>query len=153
MYLKVLMQTGIKVIQKLNKNRIKWIGLQEIIPHDAKTINEDENQLNACITTMQQNIASLNNSQEYLDYCYLSEDDIRMMCESNDEALLVVTAPISTQINIEERDGNFVISLSGESEDITTRLIEKEHHTFEPVAPKLEDIQNLSNTTAVFGKS
>jgi hypothetical protein len=123
------------------------------MPHDVKAINEEEIQLDQYIATMQEQLTKLNNSQDYLDYCYITEEDIKLMSDSSDEALLVIRAPVGTLINVDEKDENYIITLNGDSEEITTQLVEKEHHIMEIVSPKIEDIQNISNLAVMFGKS
>jgi prefoldin subunit 5 len=154
MCLKVHTQLGINVIQKLNKNRIKWLGLQDTTPPEVKTLNEEENQLEQHIATMQGLLTQLNTSKEYLDYGYITEEDIKLLNESNpDDALLVVHAPVGTQINIDEKDDNYIVTLNTDTEEIKTHLIEKDINSAEEVDPKLEDLQRLSNISAMYGKS
>jgi hypothetical protein len=151
---KVHAQTGINVIQKLNKNRIKWIGLQDATPPEVKTLNEEENQLEQHIATMQALLTQLNTSKEYLDHGYITEEDIKMLNESSpDDALLVVHAPVGTQINIDEKDDNYIVTLNTDTEEIKTHIIETGIQTTEEVDPKLDDLQRLSNISAMYGKS
>ena len=105
---------GIGLIQKKHKNKIQWIGssndtdepyLSESssLAKELEALNEEEKKLDYWTAQIQESLNQLTKDPSYMDYAYVTYEDIRNLPNLTDcqnETLLAIRAPPGTNLEV-----------------------------------------------------
>jgi hypothetical protein len=159
-YLKVPLLAGIGLIEKEQKNQIRWKGvvnLTEMTHEEAElwekkgileSLEADEAELNKRIAACQEEIETIADSQKYDDYAYISQDDLVNYLYDNcsDSLIITIKAPVGS--SIQEYDPKDLVEYYDKQElELKEKLKEKPNDP--TILGELEDIAKIRTKSKI----
>lgn len=106
---------GIGLIEKTLKNRIRWKGIDDLIPGGADTSISDiqsevdmllrkEQSLDDRISKLREKLRELSEDEDTQRWLYVTEDDIKGLPSFQNETLIAIKAPHGTTLEVPDPD-------------------------------------------------